>query len=139
MFSCNGSVTTPPTLPPVASSDLGIFANDPIPAPCPANTKLMNEVLGGGNNGSWIRRPAFEGSNTQINHVYRFVTNTPDPSNTLGRVEWGDYQSPGFINAKISPYPCDFATKSELESAHGSDPVHWNTAWGAKCGGEGIS
>lgn len=74
-----------------------------------------------------------------MHHVYRFITTTPDPTNTLGRVEWGDYQSPGFINVKVSPYPCDFATEAELTSAHGTDPVHWNGTWGAKCGGEGIS
>lgn len=42
VYSCGAGTSTAN---PPASSDLGIFANDPIPPPCPANTKLMNEVL----------------------------------------------------------------------------------------------
>lgn len=77
-------VTVPPvgTLPPVntvnpgqsAAQVLGIFANAPIPAPCPANTIMMKEDLGKPGAGMWLHK-TWNNKNPSLGtyHVYKLT------------------------------------------------------------------
>lgn len=119
MYSCSSGTSTAN---PPASSDLGIFANDPIPAPCPANTVLMNEIVLGnhGTNGSWIRRPWFQKDTLSgVNHVYRLTISDPDMSTSgaWSSVTFGDYGQSNSMSMGISPYPCAFPEEDKAAGA----------------------
>ena len=70
----SGNASNPANPGQSAAQVLGIFANTPIPAPCPANTIVMKEDLGKPGAGMWLHK-TWNNKNPSLGtyHVYKLT------------------------------------------------------------------